>query len=1251
MKIHTLKVNNFKSYKGKHVIGPFTEFTAVIGTNASGKSNCFDAICFVLGASSNSLRCKDLSELLYKGSECTKTGYVQMTLATEYGTKVKFKREISGNSCTYSVNKENVTRQEYREQLKSHGFHQNFQSYILFQGEIGTMATMKPKALTQLIENLSGSNQMKDSYERLEKELNDVSKQTKESFHLYEDLSSKFDSLKDNIDTVNLYRQYTAEKNEAEQSLTNFLLYFNTCLYKNKNDELSKFKDEYDHMKNDSDALAEGISAQSSIIKTAKNALQQEEKKFKLITQKLTDLKTELDIMNAEISQKEENDKSLHEEEKQIAEQVKDETTMMKQLNQEIRSFEKDNKIILENIVQIRKVIQDYNNATFTSPESLMKKQEYDKSLLKQNMAESNYKRVCSQLESAVLLLKATEHNHQSENDQEIKEPDKEEYEKFIISKQNEKEKLEMELQECAENLSKISKHNTVSKKKEEQNQVLQRLQSQFKGVYGFVRDLYRPIRMKYDISIKAALGFHLDQVIVDSFDTAINCIQFLKANNLGKLTFLPIDSIQQKLQMKEKNSNSSFRTRSRNAKSNVTENTNQNYIIPLLFDFIDCEEHIKPIYQFCLNQIYLCEDKDIIEEVWATKRYKRLINLEGTIYKQNGCITGGQFQDTSNSISRLSIEHLESEYNSIKEKIRNIEKEINDKQKQFDDQNKLFMDYQSKQQIYNLKIQQINEEIDERTKEKQEKESLLDIARNECSRSKQILEEINIQENNKRKEIIQDITNQNKDLIELFNDVSTINDLIKLEEEFSIKEKENSEKKAQIAYFESASAASKLKTMKDQIKESKKSLQELKKKFKEKEDAMQDMDRSEYQHIKDDVDQARSNVSQAEEKKKQMIEENKKMKKQLTEHNKQIQNKEKVIAQLLDTITDIFTHSSNMFDSIDEVLRSDFSFIPQNEQQIAATLFNPNENTGRTRSQARSRQNSGSNQLTNKAVTNYINQLKEKITSIENKIIELGEPNFKAEEEAVKIKQKKKEAKQKAKELRDKQRVTLYQFQDVKRKRKETFVNALQKARQEVALVYSTLTQTPTQPLGGTAFLSSEKDDLPFAGGTIFSVIPPHKKERQLDTLSGGEQTLAIVALAFALNKIAPAPIFVLDEIDSALDIRNVTKLAEFLASQKSKQRQIIMISHKPNVFWLCETLIGVTKRSEIGSNTYRLSLQNTKKTKFRSDKNKKQSKGNDSEHEFESDPIGFNRDENENKQEAEYENDEPPSLRIAGF
>eukprot|EP01023_Acetabularia_acetabulum_P043104 TRINITY_DN42_c3_g1_i1.p1 TRINITY_DN42_c3_g1~~TRINITY_DN42_c3_g1_i1.p1 ORF type:complete len:153 (-),score=11.13 TRINITY_DN42_c3_g1_i1:2-397(-) len=68
-KLISLVVRNFKSYRDRKIIGPFSPFTAVVGPNGSGKSNLMDAICFVLGERTQQYLRGTLKELLYTCSQ------------------------------------------------------------------------------------------------------------------------------------------------------------------------------------------------------------------------------------------------------------------------------------------------------------------------------------------------------------------------------------------------------------------------------------------------------------------------------------------------------------------------------------------------------------------------------------------------------------------------------------------------------------------------------------------------------------------------------------------------------------------------------------------------------------------------------------------------------------------------------------------------------------------------------------------------------------------------------------------------------------------------------------------------------------------------------------------------------------------------------------------------------------------------------------------------------------------------------
>lgn len=68
-----------------------------------------------------------------------------------------------------------------------------------------------------------------------------------------------------------------------------------------------------------------------------------------------------------------------------------------------------------------------------------------------------------------------------------------------------------------------------------------------------------------------------------------------------------------------------------------------------------------------------------------------------------------------------------------------------------------------------------------------------------------------------------------------------------------------------------------------------------------------------------------------------------------------------------------------------------------------------------------------------------------------------------------------------------------------------------------------------------------------PFSEGVTFSVMPPKKSWRNITNLSGGEKTLSSLALVFALHKYKPTPLYVMNEIDTVLDFRNVSIVTNY--------------------------------------------------------------------------------------------------------
>jgi chromosome segregation protein len=114
----------------------------------------------------------------------------------------------------------------------------------------------------------------------------------------------------------------------------------------------------------------------------------------------------------------------------------------------------------------------------------------------------------------------------------------------------------------------------------------------------------------------------------------------------------------------------------------------------------------------------------------------------------------------------------------------------------------------------------------------------------------------------------------------------------------------------------------------------------------------------------------------------------------------------------------------------------------------------------------------------------------------------------------------------------------------------------------------------------GGRAFLQLEKEDDPLESGVDIVAQPPGKKLQNLNLLSGGEKTMAALSLILAIFQYKPSPFCVLDEVDAALDDANVARFNE-IVKHISRDSQFILITHNKQTMEIADTLYGITMES----------------------------------------------------------------------
>ncbi|KAG9393596.1 Structural maintenance of chromosomes protein 4, SMC4 [Carpediemonas membranifera] len=145
-------------------------------------------------------------------------------------------------------------------------------------------------------------------------------------------------------------------------------------------------------------------------------------------------------------------------------------------------------------------------------------------------------------------------------------------------------------------------------------------------------------------------------------------------------------------------------------------------------------------------------------------------------------------------------------------------------------------------------------------------------------------------------------------------------------------------------------------------------------------------------------------------------------------------------------------------------------------------------------------------------------------------------------------------------------------QHESLRKERIEKFTAGTAEISGHLQVIYRMLT------MGGNAELEIIDALDPFTEGVSLSVLPPRKSWKRIGNLSGGERTLSSLALIFALHCYRPTPIYVMDEIDAALDFKNVSIVAEYVKS-KTENAQFLTISLRSNMFELADRLIGIYK------------------------------------------------------------------------
>ncbi|ORY93638.1 RecF/RecN/SMC N terminal domain-domain-containing protein [Syncephalastrum racemosum] len=246
--ITKMVLNNFKSYAGRQVIGPFHKsFSAIVGPNGSGKSNVIDSLLFVFGYRANKMRQGKLSELIHNSAKhpncdsCSVEIHFQEIIDGD--TPAAFDRvpnsklvisrfAYRNNSSKYYINDKTSSFTEVTTLLRKRGIDLDHKRFLILQGEVESIALMKPKAkdenddgLLEYLEDIIGTSKYKEPIEGANERLEALNEERMEKLNRVRYVGREKDNLEDKKHEAETYLENENELARQKNELYQIFLY------------------------------------------------------------------------------------------------------------------------------------------------------------------------------------------------------------------------------------------------------------------------------------------------------------------------------------------------------------------------------------------------------------------------------------------------------------------------------------------------------------------------------------------------------------------------------------------------------------------------------------------------------------------------------------------------------------------------------------------------------------------------------------------------------------------------------------------------------------------------------------------------------------------------------------------------------------------------------------------------------------------------------------------------------------------
>lgn len=1168
MFLKSLEIRGFKSFADKTELKFKQGVTAVVGPNGSGKSNISDAVRWVLGEQSiKVLRGGKMEDVIFSGTQFRKpVGLAQVSLtldnsdeklSTEYNEVTVSRRIFRSGESEYLINNSKCRLKDINNLFMDTGIGKEGYS-LIGQGKIEAILSGKPEERRALLEEAAGIVKFKNRKEEAEKKLNN----TDENLVRINDILSTYE---ERIEPLRIEREKALEFNELSYDLKKKEVSLIVHNIKQMEEELKEFNEDLNIKTKAIEEKRKAIAIDKEKLRDLETRIESLEKKNLEEKEEYYELKEIITDESKSIELYSERIKGLQEKINRNENEIKDILFKVEEIN--------NNKVILKE--ELAKKIEEQKKKTedirILNEDSINNSKELklmEESLKSLKECEFELLRSNSDIKNEITILN---------KDISLREEKKETLSASILSLEhnivinlathtgldndieNKTDNIKLLNLEIIEDKKKIGILSGTLTKKENyikdlnrtltkldaNKTMLQNLEKHYEGYNRSVKSLMESIerekiasasdtkvlgevfkvKKEYEIAIEIALGAAISNVITKNEEIAKVLIEYLKKNNLGRATFLPLNIINGRRLSLEKR---------------IIESDGY---IGIGSDIISYELKYDNIMNYVLGRTIICRDMNSALKIAKMGNYNyKIVTLEGEIINPGGALTGGSIKGKNTNVLGRKRE-IEELINEIKEKKQTYEELVKESQilkveiKELDEG---ILNKKDEVHAKNIELTKKESEIQRLQSDTDKLKMNLEVTKEELKRTlnekEQMLDKL------KSKELeIRSLENKN---------ASNKNKSIELEEQIKIKAKyvnENDSKLTEMKIY---------KAKLDEVIESKNT--EFLRIQKEVEDLLKkekllniesDENRKNIYSLKDEI-KVKTELIEGNKKKIYQLELNFKDEEVLKEKLKyEFKEKDNVISSILDDI---------------------------NQKEMEVNKREIIKAKKETEKEHRYRKLNDELELTYAEALDMCDpvfeeeKLKQEIYTIKSKITSLGIVNLAAIEEYEDIKEKYEFMSTQAQDLEDAKKELNSVIEEMTNEMKNLFKDNFKILNYNFNETFKDLFK------GGSAeLILGEGDEL--SANIDINVEPPGKKLQNINLMSGGEKVLSAIALLFAILKMKPTPFCILDEIEAALDDANVYRYAEFL-TRFSKNTQFIIITHRKGTMEVSDIIYGVT-------------------------------------------------------------------------